>query len=311
MKISRIMALVFLTSMGSLAVVAFFLLQPVPYKEYQGDGFTCTVPAGSPGLLFEEYGWHKHNFAGKRDLYISHRSLEGSFQEEVELLGKHLQGAAFQKRIRVFDDGWFFLFARGKSWRKYIYLFPVGQEVFWVESATRHSTMLTYKEVADRVVTSLDVGGRTCDPSLPGVIEEVNREILRYSQSPRLLFSILAASMIGLTVFVGGILSLAGSIPSLPSGQIPIRQEGRIYLVTRSKWKYQGTMGALVLTSEALILYYFRRPICSLSRGEQEKLSLGDKRGKSFLEIQEGKKTFQIHVSDPHAWLNEIRSQLQ
>ncbi len=310
MKVSRLIALVFFIEIASLAVVAFFFLRPVIYTEYQGDGFTCLVPADSQVMVFEEQEWHKHHFTGKGTLYISHRALKGTFEEEVEQLGKHLQGAVFQQEIEIFEDGWFFLFAGGKSWRKYIYLFSVGQEVFWVENLSRYSTLLTYKEVVDRVVATLNVHGRDSNYNLPIAIKDINRGIVRYSQSPVLFFSLMAAIMLGLLVFIAGLFSFAGSMPSLDPGQMVIRQEKWVYVTIRGPWKYKGTTGALVLTTEALTLYYFRRPMMTLSRGDIEKISLGEKKGKSFLMIQEDNGSFQIQVADARLWMSEITSQL-
>ncbi len=310
MAIGRIMTLVFLIDLLVLAILGFFLFQPVSYTEYQGDGFTCSVPAGEQTLPFEQWGWHKHHFTGKGELYVSHRPLSGTFEEEAQELGQYLQGAAFQQEIRVVDDGRFFVFSRGKSWRKYVYLFSVDQEVFWVENLGKHSTMLTYKEVADRVLTTLVVGEQASHPSLPVAIANINREILWISQSPMLLFRILAGFLVGVSALVASLLSLSGAIPPRSFGPIAIRQEGNIYLVTRSPGKYQGTFGALVLTSEALTLFCFKRPVVTLSRGEREKISLEQKRGKTFLVIQEGNKVFQIHVADPYVWMNDIGSHL-
>jgi len=310
-KIARIITLIVFFEICTFAAAAYFFMRPVTYSEYRGDGFTCLVPAGESPMVFEEYGWQKHYFTGKGSLYISHRTFEGTFDEEVERLGRHLHGAAFQKKIAVFDDGWFFLYARGRSRRKYIYLFSVGQEVFWVENATSHSTLLTYKEVADRVVTSLTVNGRNSEPDLPVHISHINREIIRHTQGPLLLFGVIGGIMLIIPAVLAVVFVIAGLPPSLPPGRMPIMQEKNVYITIRGPWKYKGTVGCLVLTPDALTLYCFKRPMLTISKEDIGKISLEETRGKPFLAIMQNGTRFHINVADARMWMTAVRSQLQ
>ena len=310
MKISKLFALIVVADCVLMGLFAFFFARPVSYVEYSGDDFQCMVPAGSAELVFEEDGWNKNYFSEKGELYISHYRFQGTFDEELQKLGTYLKGAVFQQDVKIFDNGRFFLYAHGKSWRKYLYLFSCGQEIFWVENTSRHSTLLTYKEVADRAVITMKIRGRGSDASLTAVVSEINGKIIRYAQSPVLLLGILGAVFLATTLVLPGILIYAGGIvPALEEGKI-IRMERRVYVSIRSPWTYKGTYGTLVLTTEGLALYYFRRPMVTFGKGEGNRVSLGEKGGKSFLVVQKGKQTFRIYATDPYLWMNDIGNHL-
>ena len=293
-----------------MGLFVFLFARPVTYTEYHGRDFQCMVPTGSTALVFEENGWDKNVFSGKGELYISHYRFEGTFDQELQTLSKYLKGAVFQQDVQVFDNGRFFLYAHGKSWRKYLYLFSCGQEIFWVENTSRHSTLLTYKEVADRAVVTMKIGGRGSDASLPAAIAEVNGKIVRYTQSPGLLLALLGASFLATTLVLPAVLIYVGGVvPALEESQI-IRMERWVYVSTRAPWTYKGTYGTLVLTTEGMTLYYSRWSLVSVARGEGSRVSLGEKRGRSFMVVQEGKKTFRIFVAEPYLWMNDISNLL-
>lgn len=179
-----------------------------------------------------------------------------------------------------------------------------------MENTSRHSTLLTYKEVADRVVVTMKVRGRGSDASLPPTIEEINEKIVRYTQSPGLLLAIIGAVFLATTlVLLAVLIYVGGIVPALEESKI-IRMERWVYVSTRAPWTYKGTYGTLVLTTEGMTLYYFKRPLVTIARGEGNRVSLGEKRGKSFLVVQEGKKTFRIFVTEPYLWMNDIGNHL-
>jgi len=308
MKISRLFTLIIIIDFAAMGIFVFLFDRPVSYMEYQGDGFSCQIPENATPLVFGEYDWHKHSFSEKGELYISHYRFQGTFEEELEKLGQYLKGAVFQQEIKIFDNGRFFLYARGKSWRKYVYVFSCDKEIFWVENSIGSSTLLTYKEVADRVVTTMKISGKDPDSALAAAITDINKQIVRYTQSPAVLLGIIGFVLLATTLILpASLIYLGGMVPDL-EGTTIIRKERWVYVVIRGPLKYKGTFGTLVLSMEGLTLYYFRRPLLSLSREAGEQVSVGMKGGKSFLVVEEGKQSFQIHVTDPLLWMNDISS---
>ncbi len=310
MKISRIFTIIIITDCITLALLYYLFAIPVSYKEYRGDGFSCMVPADSDAEIFQEFDWHKHYFSKKGEIYISHYWFDGTFEEELTKLRKHLKGTAFEQEVKIFDNGWFFLYAKGRAWRRYIYLFSYEKEIFWVENLCRTSTLSTYKEVADKIITTMKIKGRSTDISLPATIADINKKIVRHTQSPDLFLSILGAILLATTLLFPALLFyLGGAIPASGLNTI-LRKERWVYVTIRAKLKYKGTFGSLVLTPEGLTLYYFKKPLLSILRGEGDKVSLEEKKGKVFLALEEEKHFFSIYVADPHLWINDIRSQL-
>jgi len=310
MKISRLFVLIILIDSAVLALLMYLFFQPVSYELYEGDNFQCRVPVNSEELVFEEYGWHKHYFSEKGKLYISHYIFNGTFEEEVETLGKHLKGAAFQQDVKVFDNGKFFLYSKGKGWRRYVYLFSCEKEIFWVENMIPSSSLLIYKQVADQVVTTLKIRGRASDPALPAAIADINKKIVNYTQSPSLFLWIMIILLSFTTLLLPAILLyFGGATPDLDETTL-IRIERRVYVVIRAPLKYKGTFCTVVLTLEGLALYYFKRPLMFIPRGEAQGISLVQKGMNTYLLVQAGDQSFRISVADPHLWMNDIQARL-
>ncbi len=173
-----------------------------------------------------------------------------------------------------------------------------------------HSTLITYKEVADKVVTSMRIKGQPSDSALPAVIERINRDIVSHAQSPKLLMYMMIAILLLTTLVLPGVLIyFCGALPSLDETAV-IRQQQYVWTVIRAPGMYKGNFGSLVLTTDGLALYYFKRPKLFVAKSEADKISLGQKKGKSFLEVQIDRQTFQLHATDAYLWMNDIQARL-
>ncbi len=299
-KMIRILAVI----LGSIIAFLWFIFSsikpdPVQWVAFQGEGFTCRVPAG-PRSLVEGNGWHKNIFADGR-LYLSTRPAEGDAEDQIAAY-RHYLNPAYEAAIPVFDNGRFFLEKKGK-FRRYVYLFTSGDNFFWIENSIQGSTLRTYKDILDEVINSLNVGGRSVSPEFQIRKEQINKAIQWYSQGEDLLFTL----MMGIPVVIILIISLVvlpfiGKLPNFRDKR-PIRTATNLFAWVRRPGRINGTLTAMALFEDRLVVYIWRRPFMTITRHDGTVAHIA---GKQSIVLRQGNKKATVDVDYPLRWLSEL-----
>ena len=299
-KMIRILAVI----LGGIIAILWFIFSTIKpdsieWVSFEGDGYRCQVPAGKPAFV-EKDGWHKHIFANGR-LYLSTRPAEGEADDQITAY-RHYLNPAYEASIPVFDHGRFFLEKRGK-YRRYVYLFTAGNTFFWVENSVRGSTLRTYKDILDDVVASLEVDGRTVSPEFKDRTDEINKAIRWYSQGEDLLFTLMMGVPVAIILLVAGvILPFIGKLPKF-RGQRPIRTATDRFAWVRRPGRINGTLTALALFENRLVIYIWRRPFMTITKHDGTVATIP---GKESLVLRQGNKQATVDVDYPLRWLSEL-----
>ena len=300
-KMIRILAVI----LGGIIAFLWFIFStikpdPVQWVSFQGEGFRCRVPSGTHSLV-EKDGWRKNVFSSAGRLYLSTRSAEGDAEDQIAAY-RHYLDPGYEASIPVFDNGRFFLEKRGK-YRRYVYLFTAGDTFFWVENSVRGSTLRTYKDILDEVVASLEVDGRAVSPEFRNRTGEINKAIRWYSQGEELLFALMMGIPVAIILLVAlVILPFIGKLPNF-RGKRPIRTAINLFAWVRRPGRINGTLTALALFDDRLVVYIWRRPFLVITKHEGSVASIP---GKESLVLRQGNKQATVDVDYPLRWLSEL-----
>jgi hypothetical protein len=299
-KMIRILAVI----LGSIIVFLWFIFStikpdPVQWMTFQGEGFTCRVPAG-PHSRVEGNGWHKNIFAGGR-LYLSTRPAEGDAEDQIAAY-RHYLNPAYEAAIPVFDNGRFFLEKKGK-FRRYVYLFTSGDTFFWMENSMGGTTLRTYKDILDEVINSLNVDGRSVPPEFQIRKEQINKAIQWYSQGEDLLFTLMMGIPVAIILIISlVILPFLGKLPNFRAKR-PIRTAANLFAWVRGPGRINGTLTALALFEDRLVVYIWRRPFMTITKHDGTVALIA---GKESIVLRQGKKRATVDVDYPMRWLSEL-----
>jgi hypothetical protein len=299
-KMIRILAVI----LGGMVVFLWFIFTsikpgPVQWVTFQGEGFTCRVPAG-PHSRAEENGWHKNIFAHGR-FYLSTRPAEGDAEDQIASY-RHYLHPAYEAAIPVFDNGRFFLEKKGK-FRRYVYLFTSGGKFFWMENSIGGSTLRTYKDILDEVVASLNVDGRSVSPEFQVRTKKINEAIRWYSQSEDLLLTLMLGIPVAIILVVSlTILPFIGKLPNFRTKR-PIRTASNLFAWVRRPGRINGTLTALALFEDRLVVYLWRRPFMTITPHDGTVAAIA---GKGSIVLREGNKRATVDVDYPLRWLSEL-----
>ncbi len=140
-----------------LVIFQSIVPESVSWTQFEAADFHGSVPAG-PRSFVEEHGWHKRNFSGFGQLYISTRRFAGNAHNEI-LFYRQYVDPVFEADVKVFENGRFLIEKHGKG-RKYIYIFSVDDRLFWVENYAARSSLRAFKDVVDDVLRRLVINGK-------------------------------------------------------------------------------------------------------------------------------------------------------
>jgi hypothetical protein len=302
-KMVRILALILVPIFAFLWMIFQTITpEPVQWESFQGDGYSCLVPAG-PHSLTEDKGWHKNLFSATGPLYVSTRPREEDASNQIVSYSRYLS-PAYEASIPVFENGRFYLEKKGK-WRRYVYLFTAGDTFFWIENSSRGSTLRTFKDVLDEVVASMEVGGRRVRPEFQGRVDEINKAIRWYSQSEDLLLGLMMgipAVIICVIAFV--ILPLIGKLPTF-TGRRPVRTAQNLFAWVRKPLQINGTLVAIALFDDKFAVYIWKRPFIIVTKGDG---TIAPVAGRERLVVRQGNRQATIDLEQTSRWLSELSS---
>jgi hypothetical protein len=105
------------------------------------------------------------------------------------------------------------------------------------------------------------------------------------------------------------IMKRAGRLPAFSEEPGPVRKEGEVFFVSRSRFRYHGSVCAVALTEYALVVYGFCRPRLVVSQADTIELVKSEKG--SFLRIYQDRATYEIHVTGADLWKADIEAYLK
>jgi len=305
-KLLGIMVLVFF----GIAVVELFVLrgfllpQPVQWLEFRTDTFSCQVPAWKQTRI-EKDGWQKYVFSGPGQIYLSMRPLDGDPAEWMQYYREKFLHPRFEADIEVFRDGHFLVETLGKNCRRYVYLFSTEDLFFWAEITSRNSTMVTFKEILDRVVGSLEVGGQRPAPGFREDASALNEEILAFSQPPWLIGTMALGVPAAIMVIVLlPVYLLAGKLPEF-RGRRPIRSAEDLFAWYKRPGSVKGTVFGLALFEDKLELYSWKRLRLVITPQEG---SVSRVPGKEKIRLRKDSVSVVLDLEQPLWWIGEMSS---
>jgi hypothetical protein len=135
-------------------------------------------------------------------------------------------------------------------------------------------------------------------------------------QAALMLFIRMPLEMLAITAFSYGfvfflivtIMKRAGRLPSCADEQPPLRGEADVFYIRRSRYRYKGSVCAVVLTEYALVIYGFGRPLLVVARGQAPSIELVKGKKCRFLRILQDAITYEIYVSEPELWKADVES---
>ncbi len=308
-KIIKLTSLIIGIELIILSIVFYFLSKPINYLYYEGDIFNCKIPEYSKKKIFQRGLWKIHYFFGKGHIYIAHKKIKISPEDEIRMWENYLKNSSYKKHIKVYEDGMFFLLTGKRKFRRYIYIFTVSDTVFWLEN-TWNSTDRCYKDALDQILLSFKIGNFSKNQKLDFEINVINKEIIRYSQSVKVVFFMLVPIMIGIMILSVVIMIYSGRLPSrLP--EMPIRKEEFVYTNFKTTFSSQYSLSAIALFQETFQIFIFRKPKFIIKKGEFEAINLIKGRNEDFLEVKTKKCKIKLFVKSPQLWYSTIESTLK
>lgn len=306
-ELIKIFVIMFLVMLIGILIVDYFVSRPIKYIDFSACSFSCEIPDGAKTGTITEYGWHKHIFQGPGTIYISHMEVDKNPDELFTHYEQFIQSPVYTEEIKIFDNGKFYLIARGKNYRCYIYLFTVGNEIFWIEDTVKNSSILRYKHVVDHLLLTFSWKDQRPSPDLAKNLKATDAKIFRWTQDlTTLLFLILG--LIAIIFFVTTVCMMwFAKVPALPNRMIRRKAEG-VYIYFKGPFlTRKGTLGWVVLTDTSLIIKPLAYKKQEISGPELDKVSLESKGSRQFLKVELEKWTYHLHLPDTILWEAEIR----
>jgi hypothetical protein len=298
-------------------VYGAFIQQDLQFKEFSTGPITTLAPAGWSMKQGRNRGWERIHFQdGASWLTLAYYADKEVGPDHLERLRSEIRGYALQFPLRVYDDGYYYLFAWGKSKRRFLAIFTHRGVPWWIESGTYRSTHRVYKEVLDRALLHLRIDGEPVSAGLASGIEAIDGEIgIWYVQGERFWLAFMMASGL-LTMGLMGLITWLSGRPAKADQFLQetiTRQSAGTDVSVRGRGGYKLQSCALYLTDARLVAFGLFRPILDLRHDQDEEvdLSSGDSRffGMPYLQVirRKGARiTYRFFLHDAETWALEV-----
>jgi len=307
----RIFVIITFIEIVIVGLVLYYFSGPISYVPYEACGFSCEIPEGSKIQIVEEDSWHQHHFVkqGQGSITINHTDLFNTPEYVFTHLEKSIGNPNYSKSVNVYDNGKFYLLCSGKSTRRYIYIFTVGEEVFWMESRVGFSTLRIYKDSLDHLLETFVYHGEATSSNLKTEMESINPEIVKYSQELTFLLLFILAITVGAFALAIILMGKFSKMPDLPGEIIKRKAEG-VYIVIKGPFARKGTMGWIALTETELLIKPLSLKLQRVGIEDLRNTEILHKRNKKYLIVKINKWTYQIALSNALMWDTEIKSMI-
>jgi len=275
----KVVLLIFLlVTAGIFSVLHRVLPRVIGYRPCVIGTLSLQVPAHMTLSEYRKEGWTgRQGTGGASWIYCLFREARTGLQ-----LTSLLPRGAGVSSWPLAPGVVFAVQARGKGYRRYIYLLHVADRVLWLESGASASSLILVKEMADTMLTSLTLEGRK-PLDRPEVLARLAGERIPWTTSQSFSFFILLTA--GVMVFTYTVVLLISAL----SSRAPVRFEvapARTVRGVTVKMNYrplgvQMQDALLAVHPGRLDIYVFRKALFGLKTGDSSRFRM--RRGRTFL----------------------------
>jgi hypothetical protein len=276
MRIIVLMGGVVTVLVGIIYIV--FIRQNIQLKELSIGRVTTVVPANWSMNRSRQKGWEMVRFHdGTSLLRFAWNTEKEAGQDYLDNIHRGLKGYAFYRRVRIYNDGYYYIFSEGKNSRRFLAIFTHRSVPWWIESRTQRSTHRIYKEVLDRALVHLRIDGEPVSPELASEIEAIDREIgIRYVQGDTFWLLFMFAPLL-MTMGIMGLITWLGGRPARKDKfqeETIIREAPGTDVSMKGRGEYKLSTCCLYLTDKRLVAFGVRRPIMEIWHHEDADLEV-------------------------------------
>jgi hypothetical protein len=195
-------------------------------------------------------------------VYIQRRKLQHDWRPE-----RYFQSADGAKSLKLNENVTFGVHARSKNYRRYVYVFRFNGSEYWLESGTRTSTLLFVKKIADVMLESIRINGKSPFVN-PGELIGRTTDFVypRFSQPLNFILWIVNGTMVLTLLIVWLVFHLASRMPAEHQdrnggGKVSVRFSGTF-------GRNQSIDAFVVPAHDRLKIFLFRKPHVEVPFGE-------------------------------------------
>lgn len=239
-------------------ILYIILADRTTYSPVTFEDIASRIPSHLKVSNYDRQGWrgiYAANMSNSRWVYL----LKKPHAAEVRIEDYLHPGQRF-KRQRVGENIYFGFRARGKNYRRYIYVFVFQNSEYWIESGCSNSSFLSIKKIADTMLEFFVIK----DSGPWQNIEEIKNKTTafispRYSQSVGFLLSIVTGAMIFSLAFTFIIFYFSGLPPAQRPGGL-VKEFAHVSVrVSSSRLQNQGLDAYVAATGNGFLIYLFKK----------------------------------------------------
>jgi len=295
-----------------------FIHQDIHFREFSIGPVRTMAPEGWSIKKSRQREWEIVHFKhGASWLTVAYYADKEAGPDYLERIRRGIKGYEFYRQLRVYSDGYYYLFAQGKNKRRFLAIFTHRGVPWWIESGTYRSTHRIYKEVLDRALLHLRIDGEAVGADLALGIKAIDREVgIRYIQGEGfwLLFMLAPGFLImGFMILITWLAGRPGRASQF-SDETITRKAFNTDVSVRGPGGYKLCTCSLYLTDTRLVAFGVFRPIFELRhfQDREVEISSGMSRffGMPYLQVVRKKNTRIRHrffLHDAEMWALEVR----
>ena len=298
-------------------IYTFLIRQDIQFKEFSRGPLATIVPSGWSVKQSRHKGWETVGFQdGVSWLMLAYYAEKEADPDYLDRIHKGMKGYALHRPLRIYTDGYYYLFARGKNRRRFLAIFTHRGVPWWIESGTHRSTHRIYKEVLDRALLRLRIDGEAVRADLASEIEAIDRETgIRYVQGDTVwLLFIMTPGLLAMGLM--GAISWLGGRPARPdqfSEETITRQALSTDMSIKGRGGYNLRACSLYLTDARLAAFGLFRPVMELRHDKDGEVEISSGRsrffGMPYLQVvRKGRRRvrYRFFLNDAQMWVMEV-----
>jgi hypothetical protein len=183
------------------------------------------------------------------------------------------------KYLKVSQNLYFGFVYKGKSYRRYFYLIKIDNQLYWLESGSRISTLLQVKEIVDRAMAAFRLKKQNPIPDSASIFRKTTAFVTPiYSQSLNMLIAFIAAILVLVYVIILIALRFSGREPRQLEGNPAAVFKGATIKINYLPLGSKLIDGIVALVSRKIFIYSFGKEICHFDQQairHQNQIKLG------------------------------------
>ncbi len=267
-----IISIFFLVTMVVVFFLYKFLAIEIKYTPVKFNHINTVVPHSYSLSMYSKNDWTGKtgtNLSQTKWIYILKKSnspeypLENFFSPEQKI-----------KVLNLNSKLVFGVQAKGKSFRRYIYLLRHQDDVYWLESGSSRSTLIQIKTIADQMMSNFLVEGNSVIPDVEPIIRKTTAFVSpRYSQSLSFFIIILVGVMAFCYLIFLVVYYLSTREPR-EYEEYPMRIfKGVTIKINLQHMRIQMIDGNIAVVSSGILIYYFKKILARINFSDIQELS--------------------------------------